>query len=252
MSATPPTPPDQTTHISETVVRPPAGDVLAPHRRVLALGLVLFVSFGQFVAFSAYSLTGVTASADPHQRQARLLGALIVEVGSLAVLLYVLSQQGRKWKDIGWNLQWMDLARAVGLVFGSIFAGYLILSPVQILYHSYAGHYLVPTSTHGLLGLGVSGLSIALVCLNPFFEELIVRGYLMTEILDLGGKGMMAILISVAVQMSYHLYQGVFRGIALTASFAVLSIYFWKTRRIAPVVLAHLCFDAFALFRLSL
>ena len=251
MSATPPTPPDQTTHISETVVRPPAGDVLAPHRRVLALGLVLFVSFGQFVAFSAYSLTGVTASAD-HQRQARLLGALIVEVGSLAVLLYVLSQQGRKWKDIGWNLQWMDLARAVGLVFGSIFAGYLILSPVQILYHSYAGHYLVPTSTHGLLGLGVSGLSIALVCLNPFFEELIVRGYLMTEILDLGGKGMMAILISVAVQMSYHLYQGVFRGIALTASFAVLSIYFWKTRRIAPVVLAHLCFDAFALFRLSL
>jgi hypothetical protein len=73
----------------------------------------------------------------------------------------------------------------------------------------------------------------------------------MSEVLDLGGSGVMAVLISIAVQMSYHLYQGFVRGIALTVSFAVFSIYFWKARRIAPVVLAHFCLDAYALLRLS-
>jgi len=101
---------------------------------------------------------------------------------------------------------------------------------------------------HGMLG-GVSALSIAFVCLNPFFEELIVRGYLMTEIVELGGKGALAIVLSVAVQMSYHLYQGLANCIALATIFAVFSIYFLRSRRIAPVVLAHLCIDAYALFR---
>jgi len=102
---------------------------------------------------------------------------------------------------------------------------------------------------HGVLGFGISGLSIAFVCLNPFFEELIVRGYLMSEILELGGGGVLAILTSIAVQMSYHLYQGLGNGIALTAGFAVYSIYFLKTRRIAPVVFAHFYADAYALVR---
>jgi membrane protease YdiL (CAAX protease family) len=194
---------------------------------------------------------GGTAPGDFGQHQARLLGALIAEAGSLAVLWYVLSGQGRSWKNIGWDLEWMDILRAVGLVFGSILANFVILTPVQIFYRSYSGHYLAPGSTHGLLGLGISGLSITLVCLNPLFEELIVRGYLMSEVLDLGGSGVMAVLISIAVQMSYHLYQGFVRGIALTVSFAVFSIYFWKARRIAPVVLAHFCLDAYALLRLS-
>ena len=49
--------------------------------------------------------------------------------------------------------------------------------------------------------------------------------------------------------MSYHLYQGLANGIGLTVVFAVYSIYFWKTYRLAPVVLAHLCVDAYALLR---
>jgi membrane protease YdiL (CAAX protease family) len=174
---------------------------------------------------------------------------LISEAGSLAVLWYVLSGQGRSWKDIGWNFNWMDIPRAVALVFGSLFASYVVWIPFQKFYYSYAGHYLTHEPLYGLLSFGISGFSIAFVCLNPFFEELIVRGYLMSEIVDLGGKGLLAVLISVAVQMSYHLYQGFARGIVLTVVFTVYSLYFWKTRRIVPVVLAHLCMDAFALIR---
>jgi membrane protease YdiL (CAAX protease family) len=143
----------------------------------------------------------------------------------------------------------MDVPRAVGLVFGSTLASYFVWIPVQIAYRFYFGHYLVPKSMHGFFGFGISALSIGFVCLNPFFEELIVRSYLMSEIFDLGGNAALAVLISVALQTSYHLYQGFANGVVTTTTFAVFSIYFWKTRRIAPVVLAHLCMDAYALVR---
>jgi membrane protease YdiL (CAAX protease family) len=177
----------------------------------------------------------------------RLLEALIGEVGSLAVLWYVLSAQGRGWKNIGWKLEWMDLPRGVSLFFAAMFVSLLIVIPVQLGYHSYAGHYLAPKSLKDFFGFGISTLSIAFICVNPFFEELIVRGYLMSEIFDLGGNGVLAVLMSVALQMSYHLYQGFSHGIVLTTVFVVFSIYFCRTRRVVPVVLAHLCIDALAL-----
>jgi membrane protease YdiL (CAAX protease family) len=231
------------------VAGPSAESILSPRRRVLALGMVLFVSFAHFIASSTFSLTGVAGPVDPRQRSARLVGALIAEVGSLAVLWYVLSAQGRGWKNVGWNPEWMDIPRAIGLVFGSNIAIYFTWMPFQIAYRSYSGHYLVPKSMHGYFGFGISALSIAFVCLNPFFEELIIRGYLMSEVFDLGGNGVLAVLISIALQASYHLYQGFANAILVTITFTVLSIYFWKTRRIAPVILAHFCLDAYALVR---
>jgi membrane protease YdiL (CAAX protease family) len=249
MSATPPTPPDRIARPEETVAQLPVRNVDSPSRRVVALGIVLFVSFGHFIASSAYYSMGGIGPTDSRQYQVRLLGALIAEAGSLAVLWYVLSAQGRSWKSIGWNnLRWTDIPRALGLAVGSTFAGYMILVAFQISFHASSGHYLATKSMHGMLG-NVSVLSFAFVCVNPFFEELIVRGYLMTEIVELGGKGALAIVLSVAVQMSYHLYQGLSNCIVLTTIFVVSSIYFLRSRRIAPVVLAHLCIDAYALFR---
>jgi membrane protease YdiL (CAAX protease family) len=143
----------------------------------------------------------------------------------------------------------MDVPRAIGLVFGSTLATYFVWIPVQIAYRFYFGHYLVPKSMHGYFGFGISILSVAFVCLNPFFEELIVRGYLMSEIVDLGGSGVLAVVASIALQSSYHLYQGFANAVVVAITFAVFSVYFWKTRRIAPVILAHLWLDAYALVR---
>jgi membrane protease YdiL (CAAX protease family) len=120
--------------------------------------------------------------------------------------------------------------------------------PFQHVYRAYAGHFLAPKSLHSLLGFGISLVSIAFVCLNPFFEELIVRGYTMSEIIGSGGTAWMAIVISVAIQMSYHLYQGLAHAIGRQ----LCSQYFRstaQTRRIAPVVLAHLFMDVIALIR---
>jgi membrane protease YdiL (CAAX protease family) len=108
-----------------------------------------------------------------------------------------------------------------------------------------------PRGVHGVTGAGVSLLTVLFVVVNPLFEELVVRGYLMSEIIGLGGGRSLAIFLSVLIQMSYHVYQGLVRCIALTAVFLLFSIYFSRTRRIVPVVIAHFWSDALALMRLA-
>ena len=44
-------------------------------------------------------------------------------------------------------------------------------------------------------------------------------------------------------------YQGLASAMALTFLFTAFSIYYVRTRRIAPVILAHLCLDLFSLIR---
>jgi membrane protease YdiL (CAAX protease family) len=85
--------------------------------------------------------------------------------------------------------------------------------------------------------------------LNPFFEELIVRAYTMSELRFLGGATAVPILVSVALQTSYHLYQGLQNVPSLAVFFLVLSIYYYKYGRIFPVILAHLYVDVYALLR---
>ena len=107
----------------------------------------------------------------------------------------------------------------------------------------------MPKDLHPLFGFGVSLLSIAFTCVNPFFEELIVRGYTMSEIRSAGGGMGVAIVLSVGLQMSYHLYQGAAHAIGLAAIFTIFSIYYAQTGKIVPVVLAHLTLDSLALIR---
>ena len=62
----------------------------------------------------------------------------------------------------------------------------------------------------------------------------------------LTGSAAISIATSVPLQTLYHLYQGVPLAAADAAMFSVFALYFSFTRRIMPVVLAHLAFDLFS------
>jgi membrane protease YdiL (CAAX protease family) len=57
----------------------------------------------------------------------------------------------------------------------------------------------------------------------------------------------LAVVISVALQTSYHLYQGLPAALSHIPAFLLFSLYFVRTRRILPVILAHMFMDIFAL-----
>jgi membrane protease YdiL (CAAX protease family) len=61
----------------------------------------------------------------------------------------------------------------------------------------------------------------------------------MTAIFSLTRSSVPAILLSVAVQVSYHFYQGAPGAFSHVGWCTIYSLYYWKTKRILPVALAH-------------
>ena len=135
MSLTPTTPQDPLAKPAESGAPPrAAGSVVTRGRRLVALAIVLFVNLGHFIAASAYYLMeSTTASTDLLQLKMRLVGGMIAETGSLAVLWYVLSGQARGWRDIGWNFHPMDVLRGLLLTFAATAATYATFLPIQIV-----------------------------------------------------------------------------------------------------------------------
>jgi membrane protease YdiL (CAAX protease family) len=76
-----------------------------------------------------------------------------------------------------------------------------------------------------------------------------MRAYLMTEVLEISGKPWLAVVISVAVQSSIHIYQGWNNVFILSATFALFALYFAKTRRAMPVIAAHYLIDIWSFWR---
>ncbi|MFH1415056.1 MAG: CPBP family intramembrane glutamic endopeptidase [Elusimicrobiota bacterium] len=93
---------------------------------------------------------------------------------------------------------------------------------------------------------------LALALVNPFYEELIVRAYVISKMEYLTGKVSVAVAASLLLQAAYHLYQGIFAGLGLCLIFLVFSVYYVRSRRIMPVILAHLYLDLNAMLQSAL
>ena len=91
-------------------------------------------------------------------------------------------------------------------------------------------------------------MMVPFLLLNPFFEELIVRAYLTTEIIELTGSSLLSVLGSVVVQTSYHLYYGWLGAISLSFLFLAFALYFARTRKALPLIVAHGAFDFCSFF----
>lgn len=213
---------------------------------VLAIGFLRSVVYSIGVLFDWFHLRPAT--------QGRLLIHVIYQVVGLVSLYLALRYQGRKFKDIGLFIKprLPEIGRAFGLFFGVLFlqvilmtALYVISSPVVpwlrgvILHRSF--------DRAALFGTSVSLMSVLLVVVNPFYEELLVRAFLITEVEGLYCSTALAVTASVVLQTSYHLYQGLPAALSHVPIFLVFSLYYVCTRRILPVILAHMFLDVSAL-----
>jgi membrane protease YdiL (CAAX protease family) len=217
-------------------------------QRWFELFLVLLIAIGGSLLQSLY-LLHFGPSAAPRISSARWLLGLVHEVAGLLLLGYVLSRRSLGFKDLG--LRWSLRDVGVGLLVAGIsYAAYIFGSMVVhfVQYAVYGSLSTGPSGRDFFAHPGVAALPFAF--LNPFFEELIVRAYLMTEVLDLTGSSLLAVALSVAVQFSYHLYYGWAGAITLSFQFLTFALYYSRSRRALPIIVAHGFFDISALMRL--
>jgi len=81
---------------------------------------------------------------------------------------------------------------------------------------------------------------------NGFAEEIVVVGFMLTRLRQLGWTDSRALGASAVLRGSYHLYQG-FGGFAGNLVMGLIFGYwFQRTRRVMPLVIAHFLLDAFS------
>lgn len=215
--------------------------------RAIELVLVCVIAFGGSILLSGYFLAGNTFRNLPVGSNWPLWDWFVKalhESAALGLVWYFLTRRGKSFADLGLKWRWSDIGWSILL---NITAAVAFVVVYQALYFSgltkisYDMTYV--RVGHILFKGGVSLPAILFQFLNPFFEELIVRAYVMTEIKHLTGSTAQAILVSTILQTSYHFYQGTPAALAHGASFLIWSFYYAKTNRISPIILAHFYAD---------
>lgn len=214
--------------------------------RVFEIVLLCWVAFGGSILYSLQHYPGLL-SPSPTGAARNWLYSSLHEFSALGLLWYILLRRSTSLSDLGFSwvnkdvvrslLVWLAGSAAFSAIYGAVYACGLTSTS-----HSTASARVARLLFSG----GVTPVTIAFQFINPFFEELIVRAFLITAIRQLTGSVSKGILLSVLVQTSYHLYQGAPMALGLGGTFLIFSLYYAKTNRITPVILAHLYMDVFA------
>lgn len=78
---------------------------------------------------------------------------------------------------------------------------------------------------------------------NAVLEEVVVVGYLITRLRELGRSTVFVVATSALLRGSYHLYQGFGAFVGNAVMGVVFALFFLRTRRIAPLIVAHSILD---------
>lgn len=236
--------------------------VTDPHvRRLLAteVVVVLLVTFGLAGLYSVLDLTSALLATEPVSDQTATLNA---------------SRSTHAWLDLGYQLlgvvrllAWTALPlvllahsrigpRAVGLVRtrpGRQVAWGLALTAVIGI--PGLALYLGAVAAGVNLQVAASGLTetwwrpvvlVLAAAANGAAEEVLVVGYLLVRLRQLGVPPAVALAGSALLRGSYHLYQGFGGGLGNLAMGLVFALWWMRTRRLWPLILAHTLLDVAA------
>jgi len=242
MATLPPSPAVTAPQVSQPAAMP------GKRQRWFEVSLVMLVAFSASILGSIYILKNIPDSSTQLTTPRLILGFLN-EVTGLLLLGYVLSRSGRRFRDLGlrWSIRDAGLGLLVaGIAYLAYSFGYRALYWIHFMVFGSALTHMPAKTMFGHLGW----TAVPYILINPFFEELIVRAYLMTEIIDLTGSSSLAIAVSVALQTSYHIYYGWWIALSLALQFLVFAISYALSRRAFPIIVAHGLFDLRALLQL--
>jgi membrane protease YdiL (CAAX protease family) len=216
-----------------------------PERRLLIIEVILVcvLAFGGSI-LASFSLLFEANYGGSSRGILYWANGALHEGGLLALVWYLLLRRSRSWADLGLVWAKSDAGWAVLLALGGSLAYSGVYYAIRLsgLLESATVNSTDQVGRYLFKG-GISGMTILFQFVNPFFEELIVRAYLMTQVRLLTNSASKAILLSTLLQTSYHFYQGVPMALSHGATFLLFSLYYSKTNRITPIILAHLFFD---------
>ena len=222
--------------------------------------LVLALSLGQSAVYAIVSLTAKLTADRPLSQQTATLNAsqsprpyldltyqLLGIAFALVPVLLAVHLLGRDRADVRGTLG-LDLRRpGRDLGWGAALAAGIGLPGLALVYAAAAlglNANLVPAALPELWW-AVPVLILA-AAQNAILEEVVVVGYLMTRLRDLGMRTGVIIATSAILRGSYHLYQGFGAFVGNAVMGVVFALFFLRTRRVLPLIVAHTVLDVVA------
>ncbi len=203
--------------------------------------LVVLIAFGYSIIGSVLAL--LYPSPQPPISEGGLQFLLFYELCIIALLWSFLRHRGWSLSGIGMLPTGRDTLYGLGLTV----AVYAINMVVWLLLSALATTTARELSHVELVAPHLNLLTVLLVSLlNPLFEELFVCGYVISAVGARRG-GWTAINASVAIRLAYHLYQGSLAVLTIIPVGLLFGIWYARTRRLWPVVVAHTLIDLLAL-----
>ena len=205
---------------------------------VLSLSLLASAVYA-VISLTSAPVKGVTVAVVPTVPFPTQVANFVFGLAPAWLVLYLVRRNGEGTAAIGLALDRprRDLARGlvlflvVGAAGIAVYLGAVALGVNRFVVPVPAGHWwTVPV-------LFMSAIQAALL------EEIIVAGYFITRLQQLGATSVAAILASALLRGTYHLYQG-WGGFAGNFGMGLLfGFIFVRTRRAWPLVIAHLLLD---------
>lgn len=162
-----------------------------------------------------------------------LLLALTYELLALAGVIWIGARRGWSLRDFGLKVSWKLTALGI-LVFTSISLPLKFLASPSGLVDATGN----PEPFHGAVALPVI---ILWTLVNPFFEEVMETGYLITATQRFGMWP--AVLASAFFRASLHAVFGLGAMVLILGTGAFFGLIYWKIRQLWPLILAHAFLD---------
>jgi membrane protease YdiL (CAAX protease family) len=226
----------------------PTVAALTTARRIADISVILLVGFATAAVSNLAIIFGPKRAYSAFELNLGIVQNLLIEITGLIVLFTILRYRHQPLSSLGLRVAKEDFLPGIGLFFGAyavfIASYYSVITLIPSLGTDGAGY------DFSQFGVSSPPLLTLLMLVNPCFEEIVVRGYLSTELLSLTPRKWIAVILPTLFQGTYHLYQGRLTAIAFTGVFLMFSIYFVKTRRLIPILIAHTVFDLTLIWRL--
>jgi membrane protease YdiL (CAAX protease family) len=149
---------------------------------------------------------------------------------------------------LGWPSFRRDIWPGIGLGLAAFGSEIVLLIPLAPLLTSHSS--LVSSTPIGRVPDYYLVYGIAISMTTAIAEEVLVNGYLLVRLEQLGWSPGKALVLSLVLRTSYHVYYGV--GFILTVPFGYfVTRSFQKNRRLNRPIAAHFMFDA-VLFTLAI
>ncbi|MGH8324897.1 MAG: CPBP family intramembrane glutamic endopeptidase [Steroidobacteraceae bacterium] len=209
--------------------------------------IVVGLAFGYFIFISVFTAVHPDLLMRTHHTTATLAALTIVELVLMAVLCPFLWARGWSLRRVGLVPAWIDTALGVGL-------GLVVYTVYVLLWIAFASAMPDLARSAASVTVVAKGISPAIALINPWvnalFEELFVAGYIITVLKNKRGAWT-AVNVSVAIRLSYHLYQGVLGVIAIIPLGLIFGIWYARTGKLWPLIVAHAAIDMVGLLSMA-